>query len=137
MKKQIGIWLDFKEAFIIDVNSEETKVTKIDSKIEFTHPGGGARSKTPWGPMDKISESKMLDRRTHQSTDYYKRILKTTQGAKEVFIFGPAEAKVGLLKMIEASKNKELIVRGYQAADAMTEKQKIATVRDFYKIATN
>ena len=134
MKKQTGIWLDFKEAFIIEINGEKSKVTKVDSNIEFTHPGGGARSKTPWGPMDKISENKLLDRRTQQATSYYSQIIDKIKDADEVFIFGPAEAKVGLMKKIDNSKNKQFEVKGIVAADVMTDNQKIAFVRNFFNI---
>jgi len=133
MKKQIGIWLDFKEAFVIEINGASPKVTRINSNIEFTHPGGGARSKIPWGPMDKISESKLLDRRTQQSAAYYSRILDEMNQGDEVFVFGPAQAKLGLLKKIETIKNNKFNFRGIVSADAMTENQKIAFVRDFFK----
>ena len=60
MKKQTGIWLDFKNAFIITLENKSVDVKTIDSDIEDYHVKGGARSKQPWGPMDKTSESKYL-----------------------------------------------------------------------------
>ena len=134
MKKQIGIWLDFKEAFIIEIIVETPQVTKVDSNIEFTHPGGGARSKTPWGPMDKISESKLLDRKTQQTASYFNRIIDEIKDSDEVIVFGPAEAKIGLLKKIESSKNNRFRISGMIPTDVMTKNQKIAFVRDYFKI---
>jgi len=87
--------------------------------------------------MDKISESKLLDRRTHQSSSYYSRILEEVNQGDEVFVFGPAQAKLGLRKKIETSTNKPFNFRGMVSADAMTSNQKIAFVRDFFNTTTN
>ena len=132
MKKQIGIWLDLKEAFIIDANNENTNIQRIESEIDFSHFGGGARSKTPYGPMDNTSERKVLDRRTHQMNDYFDTILNQINQGDELVIFGPAEAKVGLKKRIASKKGNALTVRGIVTADSMTENQRVAFVRDFF-----
>ncbi len=133
MKKKIGIWLDFKEANIIELNKDETKLETIFSEIELVHPKGGARSKTPYGPMDKISERTFLERRKMQEKAYYRKLIAAVQDADDLFIFGPAEAKDGLLKAIKSSSNFHPNLKGVERADSMTENQKVAAVRAFFE----
>ena len=133
MKKQTGIWLDFKEASVIELKGEEVVITTISSEIENFNPKGGARSKSSWGPMDKISESKYLERRKHQERAYYQKLLKAIQKADELYIFGPAEAKNGLVKMIESKSDFKPLLKGVKSADSMTENQKIEEVKVFFK----
>ena len=133
MKKQVGIWLDFKEATIIKMEGDEPGIATLNSEIEDFRPKGGARSKSPWGPMDKISESKYLERRKQQEKSYFQKLMTATKDVDELFIFGPAEAKEGLLKAIKARTNFKPIVKGFEAADSMTLNQKIARVKTFFQ----
>ncbi len=132
MKKQTGIWLDFKEAFIIELDKAEAKVNKTLSEIDHFHPKGGARSKTPYGPMDNISERTYLERRKAQDKAYFEKLMDAVQYTDELFIFGPAEAKDGLLKAIKSNPGFKPYLKGIERADSMTENQRVAKVRDFF-----
>ncbi len=132
MKNKIGVWLDFKEANIIKLNEEEHTIETIPSEIELVRPKGGARSKTPYGPMDKISERTFLERRKAQEKNYYDKLIVAVRDADDVFIFGPAEAKDGFLKAIKNQAGFAPAVRGVERADSMTENQKVAKVRAFF-----
>ncbi len=131
--RQTGIWLDFNHANIIELVDGKVTTNTIPSNIESYHLKGGSRSKTPWGPMDKTSESKHLERRKHQETAYYKEICEAVENSTELFVMGPAQAKVGLQKYIESYKNLEKILLDVQTADSITENQKVAKVKAFFK----
>lgn len=132
MKKQTGIWLDFKKAYIINLENKSAKVLTIESEVEDYHVVGGARSKQPWGPMDKTSESKYLERRKHQSKKYYEALKQIVADKEELFVFGPAEAKKGLEKAILEDHNFKPALLGVETADSMTENQMVAEVRSFF-----
>ena len=132
MTKQIGIWLDFKEAFIITLSSEKASVLHIPSEVEDFHVKGGARTKQPWGPMDKTSDTKYLGRRATQLKHYYAHIMEKVRDADELFVFGPAEAKKGLEKSIKASNAFKARLHDIQTADSMTQNQMVARVRTFF-----
>ncbi len=135
MKKQTGIWLDLKEANIIDlIDEDELKVQRIHSGVDTTHAKGGSRTGgTPWGPMGKISENKVLNRRKHQEKGYFKEILEAVKTSDEILIFGPGEAKDGLISFIKDDDTRiHSRVRGVETADSMTVNQKIAYVRKFF-----
>ncbi|MEO1258604.1 MAG: hypothetical protein AAFZ15_07395 [Bacteroidota bacterium] len=135
MKKRIGIWLDYKEANIIILEEDGARVENILSEIELFHPKGGARSKSPYGPMDKILESKFLARRKLQEKAYYEKLMDAVKSADELFVFGPAEAKDGLLKAIKNSHQFRPELKGFERADSMTKNQKVAKVRAFFTSA--
>lgn len=130
--KQTGIWLDFDHANIIELENGKVTQNKIASNVETHHLLGGSRSKTPWGPTEKVSESKHLDRRKHQEQAYYKAICEAVENSDELFVMGPAEAKTGLRKYIEGYKKLDDILLDVQSADSITENQKVAKVKAFF-----
>ncbi len=132
MAKQIGIWLDFKEAVIIELNNREASIEKIPSEVEDFHVKGGSRTRQPWGPMDKTSDTKYLGRRETQLKHYYARIMDKVEDAGELFVFGPAEAKKGLEKAMLSRKSFRPQLLSTETADSMTENQMVARVRGFF-----
>lgn len=138
MKKQVGIWLDYREALVVRLEDADATLARIESEIEDFHVAGGARTPgTPWGPMDKVSESGYLERRNQQEQRFYKRIMEAVKEADELYIFGPAEAKLGLEKAIEASTTFSPKVLAVEVADSMTQNQVVAQVRSFFKAIGN
>ncbi len=134
MKKQVGIWLDYREALVVRLEGADATLARIESEIEDFNVHGGARtSGKPWGPMDKVSESGYLERRKHQEQDFYKKIMNAVKEADELYIFGPAEAKLGLEKAIKASTTFHPKLLAVEVADSMTQNQVIAQVRSFFK----
>jgi len=130
--KQTGIWLDYNYANIIELEGEKVTKNTILSNIETYNLIGGSRSKTPWGPTEKVSESKHLERRKHQEQTYYKAIIQAVENSDELFIMGPAEAKIGLQKCIEDYKNLDDILLDVQSVDSITENQKVAKIKAFF-----
>ena len=131
MKTQCGIWLDFEEALIVHLKGEAVQTQSIPSSIEHGHAKGGARSKTPWGPMDVMDEKKVLARTTQQAKAYYKKIIEAIGEAEDIYVFGPAEAKIGLQKALAEAHLKDK-VRAIEVADSMTKNQKVAQVKAFF-----
>jgi hypothetical protein len=133
MKKKIGIWLDFREANLITLRGKSETFETILSEIDTSRPKGGSRSKTPWGPMETVSEKAHLERRKHEEKIYFDKIIDAVKDADEVYIFGPAQAKEGLVKAIKEKSNLfQPWLGDVETSDSMTKNQKIAQVRDFF-----
>lgn len=133
MKKQLGVWLDYREANLIELQGEDVQVQTLPSDVDTSRPKGGSRTRTvPYGPMDKISESKYLERRKQQEESYFERIIGAVQAADELYVFGPAEAKDGLVKAIKERNAFGPQLRAVETADSMTPNQKIAKVKAFF-----
>jgi hypothetical protein len=135
MKKQTGIWLDLRNAWIINlpaVADGETIVDHISSEIEESAAVGGTRSKTPWGPQGGDNQRSVEERRHHEEKHYFELILKQVHpDTEELVIFGPSEAKHGLENMLE-KQHKAPKIMGVKSADQMTQNQMVAWVREFY-----
>lgn len=134
MQKFTGIWLDQKQAFLIHFNNGKSIIQSLESNIEDYHVLGGSRSKTPWGPMDNVSEKKALERRKAQFKQYFKSIITEIMESNEVYLFGPAQTKNMLAETILQDKNLKTGIRKVETADKMTERQMIAQVRKVFKM---
>lgn len=132
MNREIGIWLDYKTAYFIRLQEGEATVEEIPSAVEDYHPSGGATSKTPWGPQDSIKEKTYLERKKQQLQRFFQSIIQKLERGDTLYIFGPAEAKLGLKKAIEANNQLTIDLRAVEAADQMTQNQKIAQVKTFF-----
>lgn len=136
VKKQIGIWLDFKEAFLIELqDGKESGIGKITSNIDTSHakggvPSGGRQGGTFIGGSEKAHNN----RRQQQEVQYFDKILKAIQHADEVYVFGPGEAKNGLLHDIkEHRKQFHSHLMAVETADYLTENQMVAQVKQYFK----
>jgi hypothetical protein len=137
MKKQTGIWLDFKQAFIIELIGEAAPIVhKVLSEVDTSHLKGGSRTGgTPWGPMMNVSESAHLERRKLQEKQYFEKLMEAVQDTDELVVFGPGEAKEGLLKTVKEHNGPfHPHLRAVNTAGFLTPNQKIAYVREFFKL---
>jgi hypothetical protein len=144
MKKIVGIWMDYKKAYIATITWAEYKhenqfetemITTIVSDVErhVRLSGGSRTAKTPWGPQEVAVDGKMKERRKHQLKKYYRELIRIVQQADSTLIMGPGEAKKGLKTEIEKSKKLAQKIAKLETQDKMSEQQIIARVRSFFK----
>ena len=133
MKKYTGIWLDQEKAFVISKLNGEEDFFKVRSEVDGrVRVSGGSRSKTPYGPQEAVSENTREERRKHQLRRYYQAIIKELNDSDEILIFGPGEAKLGLVREIKKSKALNSRIAGVETADKMTEAQMRAKVNSYF-----
>jgi hypothetical protein len=133
MKKQTGVWLDKEKAIIINLSEGKHTIKHIDSDFEGREriPGEG-KSFGRFGSQFLSMENKKKNRTKKQLAEYLKRIISAIKNADEIVLFGPAEMKTELEKLMlgdHAFKSKLL---GVKPADSMTENQLVAWVKDFF-----
>ncbi|MGB5507440.1 hypothetical protein, partial [Robiginitalea sp.] len=122
--KQIGIWMDKKEAFVVSVNQGETTMHTVPSDLEFFHPKGGSRSKTRWGPQQVVHDSRYTERETHQLRAYYDLLADELREADAIVLFGPAGTNAEFKKRLDAEYPAiGARVRDVLTADSMTSNQ--------------
>ncbi len=132
--KQIAVWLDLEEAFIIDFNADKSNVSHIQSEIEHYALKGGSRSKSPYGPMDKTSESKLLNRKKMQTKSYFKNLYDTIKVGDELLLMGPAEIKNHFAKYLNDLSVKCPQIVDVLTVDSITLNQKVAQARDYFDL---
>lgn len=135
MKKNIGIWIDSKQAFIINLSNGKNTVKTIESNIEFRERVEGESKKFGrFGGQYITYEKNRENKQTLQTNSFIKSLLKEISHCDSFVIFGPSKMKKILKKEI---KNNMLLapkLLGVFKSEQLTENQMVAWVKDYYKI---
>ncbi|MFA6174646.1 MAG: hypothetical protein WC701_13325 [Kiritimatiellales bacterium] len=135
MSKQIGIWVDHKEAILVSVKDGVTSIRRMESEVgtRFS-PSGGWKAAGTSVAQSVVKEQTEDERRKHHLHAYYQELIKAVSAADEVFIFGPGAAKQELAKEIENIKGSHVRIAAVEACDKMTEPQIAAKAKSFFKV---
>ena len=134
MKKNVGVWLDYQKAFIVTLSNGQEIVHKLDSKIEsrirFT---GETKEYTRMGTQFYDTEKRHDERRKKQINAYCDKIIKNISDASNLYILGPAEAKVCLEKEIKKRKDISAKISRVEPTESkLTERQIIAKIKKHF-----
>jgi stalled ribosome rescue protein Dom34 len=130
MDRNIGLWIDHKQAFLIWQGRKKVEV--IPSNLEpRTHFSGGTHIGGRYN-QNLDSELKHEDRYKNQLGKYYEHVIATIRNADSIFIMGPGEAKIELEKAIKKHKDMIKKLLRVETADKMTKNQMAARVREFF-----
>jgi stalled ribosome rescue protein Dom34 len=125
MKKNIGLWIDQREAVIVVLSDKGTQITRIKSAAEKQIRFAGGSRKDGLQTTETI-RSRKLDT---QLGKYFDDIVAHIRDAEMIQIFGPGAAKNELMKRLEKDGLKERIVE-VETMDTMTDNQIVAKVQD-------
>jgi len=131
MDRNVGLWIDHKQAYIIW--HENDKIEVILSNIEPpAHFSGGTQL---GGKLNQKGDLELHhnDRYKLQLTRYYQQVLTKLKNVDSIFIMGPGEAKIEFQKALKRHKNMQNRLLKSEPADKMTMNQMIAHVRKFYQ----
>lgn len=130
MKKEIGLWIDHREATIVIVTEggEEIKHITSDSGKHLRY-SGSSHSKTPEGSKEVTSEDRRDRKFTNNLNSFYDEVIAVVRSADSIQIFGPGEAKGELEKRLEHEGLKAHIL-AVETVDKMTDHQISAKVRE-------
>lgn len=124
-KKKIGIWMDHSEAHLIAYEQDAKAINTISNP--FDH----AEKEKAW---DK-SENLMHNKRQQHLAAFYKNIEDVVINYDEALLFGPTDAKIELLNLLQANKQFKDIKIQAIAADKMNDAQKLAFVKEHFSKA--
>lgn len=133
MKKLIGIWLDTKKAVLISLTDGSKNVKTIESEIESRERLSGEKRRFGRFGLQYLNPEKHKKYRLKKQINLYmKNIINELNKFEQIVLFGPSEMKNNLKK--ELMKNHTLSdkIAGVESAEAMTENQMVAWVRDYY-----
>jgi DNA polymerase III delta subunit len=133
MKKNIGIWIDSKQAFIIKISTKNVSLKNIESNIDFRERVEGESKKYGrFGGQYITYEKNRENRRNEQTNIYFKNLLKEISHCDTVVLFGPSTMKNQFEKEIQKNMQMASKLVGVYNCDALTENQMIAWVKDYY-----
>lgn len=139
MKNEVisyGICIDTRIATIIALDREkESRIFEIKSQIDEVHPAGGARTRSPYGPMDKVSDKPVLRRRLHQEKIFFTTIMQVLKPVPEILIFGHGDIRKKFKKVMERSHKFRKSQIFLEKIGDMTLKQKVAYMKSYFESA--
>ncbi len=127
MKRQAGLWIDHREAFVVFVGNDGEETRRIRSGMEkHVRFAGGNRS-------EEGSADDQRDRQfAHHLNKYYDEVISSIRDAESILLFGPGEAKGELEKRLTTKGLGGRIV-GIETVDKMTMGQIAAKVRQHFR----
>jgi hypothetical protein len=133
--QKIGVWIDQKEANLIRVTPDGVKSKTIYSDIETRIRIEGEKKKFGrFGDQFLVDEKGKENRIREYTQKFLQKVLKEVSTADEVLIFGPAQTKFKLEKLILAKPELSLKLKEIKTSGQMTHNQKLAFVREYYKV---
>jgi hypothetical protein len=107
MAKYVVLWTSHKRAIIVSITDGVEEILHVESK-------GKGDLEEKW---------------RQQRAEHYRKVIRAIQDAEEIFIFGPAQAKMELKIEILKSKPLSHKVVGTETADTVTENELVASAR--------
>ena len=124
MNRNVGLWIDHREAVIVTLTEQMEKTIRIVSGME-------KRVRFSRKAKDGSAEDQRDRQFAGHLQKYYDRVVARIRDASSILIIGPGEAKIELQSSLEAAALGGCIV-GIQTVDKMTERQIEATVREHF-----
>jgi hypothetical protein len=132
--RKIGIWIDQKEANLITLTKNAIYSKTIYSDIETrVRIEGEKKQFGRFGDQFLVDEKGKENRIKEYTQKYLLRVLKKLHSADEILLFGPAQTKFKLEKLISSIPELAIKQREIKTSENMTHNQKLAYVKDFYK----
>lgn len=121
-KKNIGIWMDYTTAELIDLNHQ---INKKSIESDFTY-------ETEKETLNR-SESIMHNKEQQMNEAYYKELGDVILNYEHVLLFGPTNAKAELHNFLNKDLHFKDIQIDVETADKMTDNEKQAFVKNHFK----
>ncbi len=130
MKKEVGLWIDHREAIIVILtDGGEEIMHRISSSGKHIRYSGSSHTDTPEGLKEVTSEDQRDRKFGNILNKFYDEVIASIRDADTIQIFGPGEAKGELEKRLEHEGLKAHIL-AIETVDKMTDRQISAKVRE-------
>jgi len=119
---KLGIWMDHASAHVMEFTTDPilTKTIELDTHQEKKENGFGQ------------NELMVHHKEQGLQNGFYKKLGEIIRKYEEVLLFGPTDAKVELLNLLNEDHRFSKVKITVKASDKMTEKQQHAFVRDYF-----
>jgi hypothetical protein len=121
--KQLGIWMDHSNAYLMELTNGTIVTNVVESKFEQQDNGYDM----------KYHEKSYHNKEQQQQSDYYKKLRDFIRNYQEVVLFGPTDAKAELLNQLKGDHLFEKIKIEVHQSDQMNEKQRHDFLREYFK----
>ncbi len=135
MNKQIGVWMDNKEATIITLGGLNAQIGYVKCTNEVAAKGyqadKGRSTDAPLSADQKTSVT--ITEKTHASS-YQKEIFEMIKGANEWYVCGPDEAKTEFKQFITDNHSVDLSkLKGVESSKHLSNDELTDKVQNYFK----
>lgn len=125
MKKEVGLWIDHREAVVVILTDTREEIKQIKSNLEKrVRYSGGTRSNGSHQEPENQRDRRFID----HLNKYYDEVIACIREAESILLFGPGEAKVELqTRLVSESLGGRIV--DIETVDKMTAPQIAAKVR--------
>jgi len=121
--KQLGIWMDHSNAYLLEVLNDTIETERVVSELS-----------DPEAEFNFYKGEKLINKKErHLQLKYYKRLGEIIKKYQEVVLFGPTDAKSELLNLLKTDHLFEKIKTEAINSGKMTESQMHTFVREYFK----
>lgn len=120
--KNLGIWMDYSTANLIEFNLESFEIKSIDSGLLHQEKN----------EVLNLNENLMYNTESQKLSTYYKRIAEQSKEYNELVIFGLTDAKIELLAVLNEEEPFKKIKIEIKNTEKMTENQKKYFVKSYF-----
>jgi len=121
--KQLGIWMDHSNAYLLEVINDTIETERVVSELS-----------DPEAEFNFYKGEKLINKKErHLQLKYYKRLGEIIKKYQEVVLFGPTDAKSELLNLLKTDHLFEKIKTEAINSGKMTESQMHTFVREYFK----
>ena len=132
MKKEIGLWIDHREAILVILTDGREDIQKIESgtgrRVRYQ---GASTTKSPYATQYQQGDNQLDNKFNEQLHKFYDEVIANIRDADSIQIFGPGEAKGELKKRMEHEGIKASNI-AIETTDKMTDRQISAKVREHF-----
>ena len=103
-KTKVGLWIDFKKAIVIRLQDYSASIKYIESQIDsLKRSTGGVASPQPWWKRSSATNKHTKNKIEAQIYNFFEEVYLEIENNEvgELFIFGPAEAKLRFKNYLE------------------------------------
>ena len=134
MKKNVGIWIDTRQAIIVVLSNGEHAVKTIESNIDTrVHAPEELKKYGRFEGHYTTYEKNWANKKLEKTREFLKILLNEIENCDTAVLFGPSIMKTVFEKEIKNNLNLIGKLMGVFDAASMTENQMVAWVEDFYK----
>ena len=133
MKKEVGLWIDHRQAIIVTLSDGTESVERIEADFEKRkNYTSDVQSPSESSSRMDLAEDKYERHTAEMLNHYYEAVATYLRDATDILIMGPGPAKLEFQKHLEKQKLGAAII-GVEAADNLSDAQIAAKVRQGFK----
>ncbi len=133
MKKEVGLWIDHRQAVIVTLQDDTETVEHVEANFEKRgNYTSDVQSMSESSLKVDLAEDKHERHTQEMVNHYYTEVAEQIKDATDLYIMGPGPAKIEFQKVIETQKLPANILR-VEPADKLSDAQIAARVRQSFE----